>query len=61
MESRRGMKNEPSLAGSPAQFLAAQHRRAFEFGLVDAEVEPSASAWKPIITEAGKRQGCEER
>src|SRR5262245_21579803 len=62
MESRRGMKKEPSLgrfSGLSSSRLS-QSAASSSVGLM-VKSSDSASAWKPIITEAGNGQGCEER
>ena len=56
------MKNEPSLGMFSGLSSSRDSQRAlsssdsFTLNSID-----SASAWKPIITEAGNGQGCEER
>src|SRR6185503_12264258 len=62
IESRRGMKNEPSLGRFSGRSSSRLNQSAeASSSWLTSKSRDSASAWKPIITEAGNGQGCEER
>jgi hypothetical protein len=62
IESRRGMKKLPSLGRLSGLSSSRLIQRALSSSdWLTSNSSDSASAWKPIITEAGNGQGWEER